>query len=131
MDILRIGALGIVAAVLSLVIKQYRPELALQIALALGVVVFLFLSAQLSGISAVVSSLFAKADIQPDYFLTILKATGIAFITEFAGATCKDAGEVSIAQKIEIGGKVLIVFLALPLLMSLLQQLLGLMQQGF
>jgi stage III sporulation protein AD len=128
MDILRIGALGIIAAVLSLVIKQYRPELAMQIALALGVVVFLFLSAQLSGITSVVKSLFSKANIQPEYFMTILKATGIAFITEFSSSACKDAGEGSIAQKIEIGGKVLIVFLALPLLMSLLQMLLKLMQ---
>ena len=127
MDILRIGALGIIAAVLSLVIRQYRPELAMQIALALGVVIFLFLSAQLSGITSVVQTLFAKANIQGEYFLTILKATGIAFITEFASAACKDAGEVSIAQKVEIGGKVLIVFLALPLLIALLNQLLQLM----
>ena len=128
MDILRIGALGIVAAVLAVVIRQYRPELSMQIGIALGVVVFLFLSAQLSGISTVVSSLTEKAKIQPEYFLTILKATGIAFITEFASQTCKDAGEGSIAQKMEIGGKVLIVFLALPMLLTLLQQLLGLMQ---
>jgi stage III sporulation protein AD len=127
MDILRIGALGIIAAVLSVVIRQYRPELALQIAIAVGVVVFLFLSAQLSGISSVVSALFEKAKIQPEYFMTILKATGIAFITEFASQTCKDAGEGSIAQKMEIGGKVLIVFIALPMLLTLLQQLLGLM----
>lgn len=130
MDILRIGALGIVAAVLALVVRQYRPELSLQIGIALGVFIFLFLSAQLSGISAVVSSLFQKANIQQEYFVTILKATGIAFITEFATQTCKDAGEGSIAQKMEIGGKVLIVFLALPMLLALLQQLLGLMQQG-
>ncbi len=127
MDILRIGALGIVAAVLSLVIRQYRPELAMQIALALGVVVFLFLSAQLSGISSVVQNLFAQANIKSEYFMTILKATGIAFITEFATAACKDAGEISIAQKVEIGGKVLIVFLAIPMLMALLNQLMQLM----
>jgi stage III sporulation protein AD len=130
MDILRICALGIVAAVLCVVIRQYRPEMAMQIAIALGVVVFLFLSAQLSGISTVVSALFERAKIQPEYFMTILKATGIAFITEFATQTCKDAGEGSIAQKMEIGGKVLIVFLAIPMLLSLLQQLLGLTQQG-
>lgn len=128
MDILRIGALGIIAAILSVVIRQYRPELAMQIALTLGVVVFLFLSAQLSGISTVVQTLFAKANIQGEYFLTILKATGIAFITEFASVTCKDAGENSIAQKMEMGGKVMIVFLALPMILNLLNQLLGLMQ---
>ena len=128
MDILRIGALGIIAAVLSLVIKQYRPELAMQIALALGVVVFLFLSAQLSGIAIVLKTMFDKANIPQEYFLTILKATGIAFVTEFSSQACKDAGEGSIAQKMEIGGKVLIVFIALPMLMAILQQLLQLAQ---
>ena len=66
MDILRIGELGIVAAVLSVVMRQYRPELSMQVSIALGVVVFLYLSAQLSGISSVVSALFREADIQPE-----------------------------------------------------------------
>jgi stage III sporulation protein AD len=128
MDILRIGALGIIAAVLSVVVKQYRPELAMQISLVLGVTVFLFLSAQLSGITAVLGAMFARANIQQEYFLTILKATGVAFITEFASQTCKDAGEGSIAQKMEIGGKVLIIFLALPILTTMMQQLVQLAQ---
>jgi stage III sporulation protein AD len=128
MDILRICALGIITAVLSVVIKQYRPDLAMQLSIVLGVVVFLFLSAQLSGISEVLQQLFNKANIQQEYFLTILKATGVAFITEFASQTCKDAGEGSIAQKMEIGGKVLIVFLALPILTTMMQQLVQLAQ---
>ena len=80
MDVLRIGALGIIAAVLSVVIKQYRPELAMQIGIAVGVMVFLLLMAQLNGIAAVLKSMFEKASIQPEYLVTILKATGIAFI---------------------------------------------------
>ncbi len=129
MEIVRIAALGILAAVLALVIRQYRPELAMQISLALGVVVFLFLAAQLSGVITVVRSLFDRAGLLPEYFLVIVKATGIAFIAEFAGQACRDANEQGIAQKVELGGKVLILFLALPVLVALMEQMLAILGQ--
>ena len=130
MEMIRIGALGILAAVLALVIRQYRPELAMQISLALAVVVFLFLSAQIAGVVGVVRSLFDRANILPEYFLTIVKATGIAFITEFSGQACRDAGEQGIAQKVELGGKVMILFLALPVFTALMGQMLSILHQG-
>lgn len=126
MDILRIVALGLLAAALCVLIRQYRPELAMQVSIALGVIVFLFLSAQLSGIAQVLQAMFDRAGINREYFLILLKATGVAFVTEFCAQTCKDAGEGGIAQKMEIGGKVLIVFLALPVLTTMMQQLLEL-----
>ncbi len=128
MDILRIVALGLLAAALCVLIRQYRPELAMQISIALGVAVFLLLSAQLSGITQVLQAMFNRAGIHQEYFLILLKATGVAFVTEFTAQTCRDAGEGGVAQKMEIAGKVLIVFLALPVLTTMMQQLLEMAQ---
>ena len=61
----------------------------------------------------------------PNYFSSrfILKALGIAYITEFTSELCLDAGEKSIAGKVELAGKIVIFFLALPVFTSLLELL--------
>ena len=47
--------------------------------------------------------------------------TGIAFLTEFAVSVCSDAGEKAIASKIEIGSKVIIITMSIPIITSLLE----------
>ena len=53
----------------------------------------------------------------------ILKVIGVAYICEFVSSVCKDAGESAVASKVEAGGKIIIVYLALPILTSLLDLL--------
>ena len=49
-----------------------------------------------------------------------LKTMGIAYVTQFAAELCRDSGQSSIASKIELGGKVIIVTLSMPLLYNFL-----------
>jgi stage III sporulation protein AD len=44
----------------------------------------------------------------------------MAYIVEFGAQISRDAGEDSIALKIELGGKVLIMVLAIPILLALM-----------
>jgi stage III sporulation protein AD len=62
----------------------------------------------------------SKTNIDLLYFTTILKVIAIAYITEFGAQVCKDAGESAIASKIEFGGKVLIMIMAIPILAALM-----------
>lgn len=56
-------------------------------------------------------------------FSTMLKVTGIAYIAEFGVQACKDAGENAIASKVELGAKILILSLCVPVVMNLLELL--------
>ena len=47
--------------------------------------------------------------------------TGIAFLSEFAISICKDSGEAAIAGKIEIGTKIIIISMSIPIISSLLE----------
>lgn len=51
----------------------------------------------------------------------LLKITGIAFLTEFAVSVCKDSGETAIASKVDLGGKVIIIAISIPIISSLLE----------
>lgn len=51
----------------------------------------------------------------------MLKITGLAFLSEFAVSICKDSGESAIASKIEVGSKIIIISMSIPIISSLLE----------
>ena len=53
--------------------------------------------------------------------MDIVKIVGIAFLAEFAVSICKDSGESAIASKIELGSKIIIISMSVPIISSLLE----------
>lgn len=68
----------------------------------------------------------ANAKVNLVYLETILKIIGIAYIAEFASQITKDAGQGAIASKIELGGKILILAMAIPILTVMIETILKL-----
>lgn len=120
MEIFQIVAIAVVATVLSVLVKNQRPEIGIYISLATGVVVFMFIVAKLQSVVEILNQLANKISIEEIYLSTILKIVGIAYIAEFGAQVCKDAGEGAIASKIEFAGKILIMVMAVPILVSLM-----------
>jgi len=120
MDILKIVGIGIIATILAVILREEKPEIALQISIVTGLIVFVFVITKLNSVLAVLKYFASKTNIDLIYFTTILKVIAIAYITEFGAQVCKDAGESSIASKIEFGGKVLIMIMAIPILAALM-----------
>ena len=127
LEILQIAGLGIIAVILVIMLKAQKPELALQLSIITGVIIFMMLAGKLSAVITLLGSYTKRVDIEPVYFETILKIIGIAYITEFGAEICKDAGESSIASKIELAGRVVIVAMAVPIITSLLDLIISVM----
>lgn len=127
MDILQIVCVGIIAVVLSSTIKKQRPELALQLGIVTGLLIFIVVIVKLSAVIDFLQTFSKRANIDSTYINILLKIVGIAYIAEFGAEVCKDAGESSIASKIELAGKVTIVILAVPIISSLLDLVIKLM----
>ena len=79
------------------------------------------ISGQLAGIIKLLSDFSNKASINSQFLGILLKITGIALLTEFAVSICKDAGESAIANKVDMGGKVIIISMSIPIIASLLE----------
>ena len=58
------------------------------------------------------------------YIGIVLKILAIAYLSTFCSEICKDAGATSIASKVEFAGKILILALAIPILMAVLNSIL-------
>jgi stage III sporulation protein AD len=90
-----------------------------------GCVIFLFLVDQIYEIIRMIERIAINASVNLIYVETILKIIGIAYIAEFGAQITKDAGQGAIASKIELGGKILILTMAIPILTVIIETVLG------
>ena len=120
MDIIRIIGIGLITALLSLFIKQQRPELAVMLPM-LGAAAILFVIAPyLKEILSMFETIAEEAGLKSLYLHLVIKIIGVAYLCQFASELCKDAGEGSMASKIELAGKVMILTLSMPVIYQLL-----------
>lgn len=127
MEILQVVSIGIIASVLAIILKSQRPEYAIHISIVAGIIIFMFILSKLVVVMDMIQQMIQKVNIDYAFLSTIIKIIGIAYITEFGSQVCKDAGEGAIAAKIELGGKVTIMVLAVPIIMALLDVIIGIL----
>ncbi len=123
MDILQIVIIAIIATLLIAVLKAQKPELAILLSIAAGILILSFASAYLDSIVRILNEITSRINLDLAFVNIILKIIAIAYLCEFGAQVCKDAGEAAIATKVELAGKILIVYLASPILLSLLNLL--------
>jgi stage III sporulation protein AD len=123
-EILQIVAIGIIAGILAVILKQQEPGYALMVSITAGVIILLLLLGNLSIVIRMLVQMANRTNINTAFLTTVLKVIGIAYLTEFGAQVCKDAGEGAVASKIELGGKVIIMVLAIPILSSLMEVIL-------
>ena len=121
MEIIRIGGIALISLIIIILLKQYKKEFAIYISLLAGVLILLLVMDKFEGIIELISSIASKSSINTEFISLILKITGIAFLAEFAVSICNDSGETAIANKIEIGSKIIIISMSIPILSSLLE----------
>lgn len=104
-----------------MLIKEQKPNFAFLFVVFVGCSIFLLLVDEIYRIVRMIERIASNANINLVYVETILKIIGIAYIAEFAAQISKDAGQGAIASKIELGGKVLILAMAVPILTVLIE----------
>ncbi|AGC67556.1 stage III sporulation protein AD [Thermoclostridium stercorarium subsp. stercorarium DSM 8532] len=127
MELIKIGVLGITSAILILVIRNQRPEIGIQISLVFGAMVMIFLASRIKAVLDLIEIYVERANIGGIYITTLFKVIGMAYITEFAAESCRDASQNAIASKIELAGRILIIITAMPVITSVMSIIIGLL----
>ena len=117
----QIVGLGLIVTILTLIIKEQKPMFAFLLAAFTGIVDFLFLIGKISSVIQVLEDLAVKSNVNIVFLKTILKIIGVAYIAEFGAQIVRDAGQESIASKIELSGKVLIMVMAIPIITVIIE----------
>ena len=124
MEIVKIIGIALISLIIIILLRQYKPEFAIYISLLTGVLILFSVIDELKGIISLIQSVANRASINSTFLILLIKITGIAFLAEFAVSICKDSGEGAIASKIEIGSKIIIISMSIPIISSLLEVIL-------
>lgn len=124
-DVMKLVGLAIISTILCMVIKKDRPEMAMFIGVLTGIMILLSVTYKLNFIIDSINDLAHKANIPTMYISLIIKLIGIAYLIEFAIQICKDCGEGNIASKLEFGGKIIVMTMSFPILVSIIDMILN------
>ncbi|WP_048602255.1 stage III sporulation protein AD [Rubeoparvulum massiliense] len=127
MEIIQIIGLGLTATLLVMVLQEHAPIIAYIIVLVTGIFIFFYLLDKISLVIQLLERIAIQANVNLIFLETILKIIGIAYIIEFAAQLTRDAGQSSIASKIELAGKITILVLAIPILSVIIDTILRLL----
>ncbi|MBM7855482.1 stage III sporulation protein AD [Desulfohalotomaculum tongense] len=124
MEIMQIIGIALVTTILAGIIKFGRSEMGVLLSLTAGLIIFFMVLGPISSVFQVLKDLANRANISMAYLGTILKIVGIAYIADFGAQICRDAGEGALAAKVEFAAKILVLVLAVPIIVAVLQALL-------
>lgn len=127
MEMIQIVGIGLLASILILVLKEQKPVFAFLLATATGILIFLFLISKIGVILSTLEKVAASSGMESIYLKTVFKIIGISYIAEFGAQIVRDAGQESIASKIELAGKVLIMVLAVPIISIIIETVMKLL----
>ncbi len=121
MDIIKIIGIGLITVVASMLVKPMKPEISIIIILCGGI---LILSQTINYIIDIVNAftdVVNKTGLDLNLLKIVLKIIGVGYLTEFSAGLCNDSGNSSIADKIIFAGKIIILFIALPIVTKIIE----------
>jgi stage III sporulation protein AD len=127
MLIVKIVGLAFIALFLILTLRHHNSSIPTFIGLAAGALILLIMIEPLKEIINFLKEIADKANIDMLYIGIVLKILAIAYIASFSSALCKDANADSLATQIDFSGKIMILVLAIPILMAVLNSILQIM----
>ena len=123
MNTVQVGLIGVAGVLLALQIKKEKAEIGIYLCIATSLLIFLAMFNHIETLIKMVQEVEGMLHMDVAYIGTLMKMIGITYLAEFSSGICKDAGYQTIAAQVEIFGKLTILVLSLPILLTLLNTL--------
>lgn len=120
-EIIKMSLLGIMGVLLAVQFKTSKPEYGVYIGLSIGIVIFCYGLQQVQTVLTQFDRIREYLGDSQGYLATLLRVIGVTYICEFSAGICKDAGYGSVAEQIEIMGKLSVMFAGIPILFAVIE----------
>lgn len=127
MEIFRIAAIALVTAFCVMLLRDVKSELAVAVGIAGGVIVLLSVINYFTDIFAVIASIAKRAGLAVSVVTLLFKVIAVGYITEFSSSFIDDLGMSSLADKVTLAGKLIIVGVSLPVVVKLFEFIAGML----
>lgn len=121
MDFLKITCGIIIGVLFALKLKQINSPLWIYLSICLSLFVLLYIINRIGFIFDYLSRIMDDIGLEEGYFQILIKIIGISYLCEFTSNICKESGFLSVAGQIEIGGKLTMMFMSMPILMAIIE----------
>lgn len=120
MEILKIVTIALTGVILASLMKTVNKEVSIYVISATAIIIFFSIMIKLTDVFSFIENIYDGITYGKEFFPIVLKILAIAYITDLTAQLCKDAGEGAIASKVELGGKVVIFYAAMPIMNAIL-----------
>lgn len=121
-ELIRLAALCVLCTVVCLFLRRDAPQAAQLTVLAVGIFALYIGLSALAPFFSFFREIAGESGFSP-YAGILLRVCGIGFLTRFAADFCRDAGENTLAGKVEFCGKCGILLCTLPIIKLLFEQI--------
>lgn len=128
MQIFQLVGIAIITAVAALLLKGTKPELAFAVTIAGGIILLLFAFEIFKGSLTIFQKITEVTGIESSIVKILLKMVGIGYLVEFSAGVLNDFGQNSLGDKLVFCGKIIVLVLAVPILESVLNLIVKLLE---
>ncbi|MCM1497777.1 MAG: stage III sporulation protein AD [Clostridium sp.] len=109
----------IIGVLLALKLKNLNSSMWVYLSLGLSMFVLFYILNRLSFVLDFLDDVMGDIGLESGYFEILIKIIGISYLCEFTANICRESGFVAVAGQIEIGGKLTMMVMSMPILMAI------------
>lgn len=121
MDMVKIAFTGILAILVAVMFKKGKEEYSIYISIAVCFFILIWGVGKLEVILSAIEELQGYIQMNKSYVGILIKIIGITYVTEISASLCRDSGYQAIGEQIELVGKLTILAISMPIMLTLLE----------
>ena len=119
--LIKIIILGILVCAINLILRQHQKVFVLPINIVYIVAVLLLLFDSFSDNLRDIVDLFSVSGVLDKVIACLFKSAAICILTKFSVDLCKESGNTVVSDMIDLGGRIIMLSLALPFIKSIIK----------
>ena len=120
-------SLVIIAVILALSLKSRNPEISTLMSAGICIIIISISIDRLAAVTEMIERISEYISIDSVYLSVLLKLVGISYICEFASGISKDAGYSAVSSQIEMVGKLTMLVISMPVVISVIDKVVSLL----
>lgn len=122
---IKVFFLAIIIAFICMIIRNVKPEYSLLCQLCGVILLIIYILSFTESVISSLRELISQGGIDSSFLEILIKALLLSVLTDIASSLCRDSGNNTLANTVELAGKTVIVILALPILKKLAEAAIG------
>lgn len=118
--IFKIIGIGLITCIATLILKPVRADFAMLVSLVGGVIILVLIISSLTNAISLITNIAEKTGVSSDLLTLVFKIIGVGYLVEFSASLCVDSGNSGLGDKLLLGGKIVILVMAMPIVTSIM-----------